>query len=211
MAENTEKTEKTEKTIDNFGIDTSSDMYNFMFPNERPEANAILQRMGEYYNCILTKEEENLITVPVDFNPSNILPSNMARISKRFMEKSPIVLEYLLSFKSLDDVVFTVTFKSIAPLYNYNKQLLSFLPVDFILEKPQAAFLNSENFDERFNGTNLVSAFEFLTRSHIKGIDKITIQDHFSLDWIGFQSYVVGVLERNKSKSNIIRPNFGWK
>jgi len=187
----------------------SSDLYNFMLPNERPEANVILQRMGEYYNCILTREEENLVTIPVDFNPSNILPSNMARISKSFVEKSPIVLEYLLSFKSLGDTVFTITFKTIASLYKYNKRLLEVLPVDTILDKSQAEFLRSDDFDERFNGSNLVEAFEFLTRNHVKGIDKVTIQDHFSLDWIGFQTHVVGVLERNKSKSNVIRPNFG--
>ena len=186
-----------------------TDMYNFMLPAERPDANVILQRLGEHDKCLLTGEEDNLTTVPVDFNPSNILPSNMARISKRFMEKPPIVLEYLFSFKS-QDVVFTVTFKSIAQLYAHNKKTLEFLPVDNILKKNQADFLNSENFDNTFNGSNLVQVFEFLTENHVKGIDKITVQDRFTLDWVSFQTYVVGILERSKNKSNIIsiiRPN----
>jgi hypothetical protein len=55
--------------------------------------------MDEYNKCLLTGEEEDLVTVPVDFNPSNILPSNMARISKKFLEKSPIVIEYFFQLK----------------------------------------------------------------------------------------------------------------
>lgn len=183
-------------------------MYNFMVPNERPDANSILQRLGESSKCLLTGDEENLTTIPVDFNPSNILPSNMARISKKFMEKAPVVLEYQFSFTS-QEVVFTVNFKSIDSLYRHNKYLLETLPLDNVLEKNQADFLKTESYDNTFNGSNLVRVFEFLTENHVKGVDRVTVQDRFSLDWVSFQTYVIGVLERNKNKSNIIRPNFG--
>jgi hypothetical protein len=197
------------ETKSNCKGNTMTEYFNILFPGEKPNADTILKRMGEYDQCLLTKDTENLTSIPVDFNPSNILPSNMARVSKTFLEKAPVVIDYGVKLV-VKEIEVNIYFRSSYQFYKYNRDIISEIDHDTLLSQKQIDFLKSEDFEERFNGSALTEIFWNLVSSHIKGIDKVQILPGFSMDWSAFQAFIMGDLERRKSKSNIITPAFGY-
>lgn len=191
-----------------------TEYFEIFLPGEKPNVDNILKRMGEYDSCILTGDTEDLGSVPVDFNPANILPSNMARISKKFLDKAPLVVDYEIREVLPADLVLTTHFRSFYHFYKYNKQVFNEkINPEHILSRKQIDFLSSDNADERFNGSALTEIFWNLTTSHIKGIDKVTLHGFdglcFTMDYSAFQAFIMGDVERRRPKSNIITPSFG--
>lgn len=191
-----------------FFEDTATEMICFMVAGEEPSAETILGRLGEFGKCLVTESTEDLTILPVDLNTSNILPSNMAMMSRGLLDKTPLILDYSLILNK--DLPIVVEFKTIHKLYKYNKDIVQKLPLSTVLEQKHIEFLSSDNFDERFTGNILSQVFEKLISLHVKGISKVSISNIFSLDWASYQTSVVSLLEQNKKKSNIIRPNFGY-
>ena len=184
-----------------------TEYYNYLLPGEKPNAELILKRMDEFGKCLLTGDTEDLTILPVDFDLANILPSNMARVSKKFVVSSPIVVDYSRNYVGCDHII-GIEFRSCIDFYNHNMSVLDTLTVETLISQKERDFISSEGFPAKFTGNALVGLFEALTSLHVKGISKVSIQD-FTLEWSSFQSYMMGVLERKKSKSNIVRPMFG--
>jgi len=191
-----------------FFEDTATEMICFMVAGEEPSAETILGRLGEFGKCLVTGGTEELTILPVDLNTSNILPSNMAMMSRGLLDKTPLILDYSLILDTSLPIV--VEFKTIHKLYKYNKDIVQNLSLHTVLEQKHIDFLASDGFDERFTGNILSHVFEKLISLHVKGISKVSIANIFSLDWASYQTSVVSLLEQNKKKSNIIRPNFGY-
>jgi len=191
-----------------------AEYFEIFLPGEKPHADTILKRMGEYDKCLLTGDTEELTSIPADFNPSNIMPSNMARISKKFLEASPVVIDYEIDILTCHGISITVGFRSFYQFYKYNKNVIKeSINPEYLLSKKQIDFLVPGKCDERFNGSALTEVFWNLTTHHVKGIDKVSLRCYevpkFSMDWSAFQAFVMGDLERRKPKSNIITPAFG--
>jgi hypothetical protein len=184
-----------------------TEYYNYLLPGEKPNAELILKRMNEYDKCLITGDTEDLTILPVDFDLANILPSNMARVSKKFVAESPIVVDYSRNFIAYEHIV-GIEFRSCIDFYNHNTAILDKLTVETLISQKERDFISSEGFPSKFTGNALAGIFETLTSLHVKGISKVSIQD-FTLEWSSFQSYMMGVLDRKKSKSNIVRPMFG--
>lgn len=187
-----------------------NDYLNFMAPGEKPNADVILKRMKEYDTCLLTGDTENLVSLPVDFNPANILPSNMARISKKYTETAPIIVDYRFNVDLNSCIPVALYFRSTLSFFAHNEQIiLNSVNGQNVLSEKQIKFLDTDDFEKKFNGSFFTELFEYLTALHLKGIDKIELLSCFSMDWSAYQAYLMGTLERMKNKSNIIRPNFG--
>lgn len=184
-----------------------TEYYNYLLPGEKPNAETILKRMGEYDKCLLTGETENLTVFPVDYDLANILPSNMARVSKTCVEDSPIVVDYGISIVKDTYIEINIEFRSAIEFYKHNLSIMDSLIVENLLSEKEVDFILSEKFPSNFTGKALVEIFEKLTSLHVKGIHSVNIR-HFTMEWSSFQSHMMGVLERKKSKSNIVRPMF---
>lgn len=185
---------------------------NFMLPGEKPNAEIVLKRMGEHGSCLLSGDTTDLCIMPVDFNPSNILPSNMASISTRYREKAPLVIDYsfTVAVNPPADILIKIDFRSAYQFYVHNKKVLEAeVNHKSIISEKQAAFIVNKDFEDKFNGRLFLELYEELTALHIKGIDRVTLLNSMSMDWSSYQAYLMGTLERKKSTSNIIIPNFG--
>jgi hypothetical protein len=188
----------------------------FLLPGEKPNADTLLKRMGEYDRCLATGETEDLTCIPVDFNLSNILPSNMARVSKKLLDKAPLVVEYENSVFLNASVPFTVEFRSCYQFYEHNMDVLAKMNNMDLLSEEQVGMLVSDNPLRLIDVTMscLHDVWWYLVKNHAKGLDKITLlrgnlPTYFSLDWSAAQTHMMGDLERSKPKSNIITPHFG--
>jgi hypothetical protein len=161
-------------------------------PNEAPKAEMILSRLSEAGVCLLSGEKENLVSIPVDFNTNNMLPTNMASISKE------IASEILYTFKykvKLEQKGIVVTFNTPECFVQYNITLLKAL-------EPELPETKEDSFLE---------IYECLMSRHIKGIDKIKLVNFDRcIEWLQLQRYWFSQVDKMKNKkAKIITGNFG--
>lgn len=162
-------------------------LWNLM-PGETPKTELILGRMSEADICLLTGDRGNLLTTPVDFNTNNMLPTNMACLSKDILDAVEFVHKYKV--KCLYGTV--VTFNTAPCFVDYNKGVLETLYDKIPAPKHH----------------NFVEVYEFLMSRHVKGIYEITFEDESSMDWASLQRYWFIKLDKMKNKRcKIITPD----
>jgi len=153
---------------------------------EKPQTDMILGRMSEAGICLLTGERENVLAVPVDFNTSNMLPTNMVCLSKTIIED----IVHVLSYKVTCSEELTISLCTPPCLIDYNKTLLSALSEE--IPKPK--------------DFNFIEIYEMLMSRHIKGIEKISFtKEDACMSWVQFQRYWFSAIDRmQKKKSKIV-------
>ena len=161
-------------------------------PNEAPKADMILSRLSEAGVCLLSGEKENLVSIPVDFNTNNMLPTNMACISKTIASDILYTLKYSIT---LDQKGIVVTFNTPECFVEYNTSLLNAL--EFELPVP-----TKDSF---------IEIYETLMSRHLKGVDKIKlVKFDRCIEWIQLQRYWFSQVDKMKNKkAKIITVNFG--
>jgi len=156
------------------------DMLWYLKSGEAPKADMVLGRLSEAGICLLTGETENLVTIPVDMNTNNMLPTNMACVSKQLIDDIKYTYRYKIS--CYDGI--RITLNTAECFVDYNKKIV------------QALF--SEIPEPKQH--NFISIYEFLMTSHVKGVDKITFADDDScMDWLQLQRYWFTQVEKLKS------------
>lgn len=172
-------------------------MINFLDPHEAPTFEKVLRRMSEDGRCLLTGVKENLTYFPVDTNPQNFLPSNMACVSNDIAKDITYTFYY-------DKVLWgwRITFDTPPIFREYNENVFTILTGTKYQEK--------DKYDPKPN--NMTALYEFLTKHHVKGIAKISASDdsgfEYWMDSAQYQGYLLRILaaEKAKSKSSIIKP-----
>jgi hypothetical protein len=161
-------------------------------PNEAPKADMILSRLSESGVCLLTGETENLVSIPVDFNTNNMLPTNMACLSKSIVEDILYTFKYKVKLEQKGVVV---TFNTPSCFLDYNTNLLKALE----LEIPTPLY-----------GDKFEVVYEFLMSRHLKGIDKIKYTNSdCCIEWIQLQRYWFSQVDKMKhKKGKVITGNF---
>lgn len=164
------------------------EMFWYLKPSEAPKTDVILSRLSESGICLLTGETTNLLSIPVDMNTNNMLPTNMVCLSKSIVED----LQYIFRYDVACYEGVTITFNTAECLVEYNKKLIEALLQDIPTPKQH----------------NFVSIYEFLMSKHLKGIDKITYaKDNSSMDWTQLQRYWFMQIDKIKNNtSKIISP-----
>ena len=148
-------------------------------PHEVPKAEMIINRLSEGGICLLSGTTEDLVSIPVDFNTNNMLPTNMVCLSKAVVDD----IKFTYRYRVRCDEGIVITFNTPECLVEYNKQLLKALE----LPTPKQ--------------NNFIEVYEFLMSKHLKGIDKITFVDSDSaIEWIQLQRYWFSQVEKLKSK-----------
>ena len=156
-----------------------------MKPGEKPDPTVILGRMGEEGTCLITGAKLDLTYIPVDLDPSNILPSNMACLSNTVAKGITYSYYYELAFGE-----YKVLFDTPPEFEAYNTAIIGALPSsDFSYQAP----LGSQN---------LVSVFEGLTARHLKGIFRVSYASYI-LDRTQYQGYLYRALLKKQSSSLI--------
>lgn len=166
---------------------------NGLQPGEKVNTALMLQRVSEAGICLLSGVRENLTVVPVDFDLSNYLVSNIVQLSKEIADEHHRTFSYELSFKH-----FTIEFESSHGFVAYNKDLLELLTVDLsmpeFLQKPEL-IVDTE--------TVLYGAWEWLTNKHIKGLQKLRMGTDM-LNRYSYQSWVFRELARNQESKLVM-------
>jgi len=151
----------------------------YVKPGEPPKADTILTRMSEAGVCLLSGEMDDVLSIPVDFNTNNMLPTNMANISKSLIENITHTISY--KFHCPDGV--TVVLNTPPSFIEYNQTLLG------AIELPQPKHFN------------FIEIYEYLMSRHVKGISKIRFEEGDScMDWIQLQRYWFTQLDKMKTK-----------
>ena len=154
-----------------------------LLPNETPKTDLILSRMSEADICLLTGDKGNLISIPVDFNTNNMLPTNMVCLSRDIVD----AIEYVYKYRVHCTNGITITLYTPECFVEYNKNLIQII---------------GENIPKTF-----IEIYEYLMLRHVKGISEITLEDESSMDWAALQRYWFSKLDKMKNKKwKIITP-----
>lgn len=165
-------------------------MLNFIEPGEKPDPKVILKRMGEDGVCLLTGSKLDVGYMPVDLDPSNVLPSNMVCISNDVAKDITYSYYYEVLFGP-----YKVLFDTPPQFEKYNLELVKALPTTDLHYTPS---LGSQNF---------VNAFEWMTARHLKGIFRVAYVNHSDVDYIfdrtQYQGHLFRALLKKQSASLI--------
>jgi hypothetical protein len=167
-------------------------MINFLDANEAPTFESVLKRMSEDGRCLLTGEIKDLTYFPVDTNPQNFLPSNMACVTDQIAGK--------VSYTYFYDVPlweYTLTLDTPEVFQTYNENVVEII---------QATKLEDKEQFQPSGPTQYIRLFEYLTRFHLKGIAKISHGKTY-MDNTQYQGYLLRVLanqKKSQSQSKII-------
>lgn len=130
-------------------------LINYLKPGETPHVPTILQRMSEWGRCLITGITEDLQPFPVDFNPQNILASNLSCLSRELVKRFSLPISYSVTISD-----YKVRFCSPYELKEYNQMVVSLINLDGLADqRPDRA---------------LLEIYERLTRHHAKGMDLIS-------------------------------------
>ena len=155
--------------------------------DNKMDAKTVLQKLSENGRCLLSGATIELIYTVVDGDVSNILPSNIMCISKKFLDNL-VTCTY-----DADLWNFKVIFDSFGFLEEYNRSILEHL------NSQDDGFVNS--FDSDIS--RIIELYDYLARKHVKGLFKI-ICGKYTIDRIQYQNYLVSSLARSQSSSIII-------
>jgi len=163
----------------------------FLNPNQSQiDAMMILNNLGEKGKCIVTGTKEDLSVSLVDLFPHNLLPCNVACVTKNLQTDKVFSYEVQASIPGRVDRQFTVTFESMTFFKEYNESLLK--------------TLSFEGIDDIFD------LFSFLIINHAKGVAKIK-RNEVILTQPNYQEYFFRSLARvprsvisNQSQNRII-------
>lgn len=158
---------------------------NFMKAGEKPDPTTVLGRMGEDKTCLITGTKTDLTYLPVDLDPSNILPSNMACVTNEIAKDITYSYYYEATLGS-----YKILFDTPPQFEEHNMSMVNALP--------------KENFvyDQKLGPQNFIAAFEALTARHLKGIFRIS-HANYILDRTQYQGHLYRMLLKRQSASLI--------
>lgn len=151
----------------------------YLKAGEAPKTEVVLTRMSESGICLLTGDTTDLLAIPVNYNPSNMLPTNMACLSKKIIADINYTFNYKIRCLSNN---LTVIFDSPECFREYNKTILTAL-------------------EDQLTSKNFLEVYELLMSRHIKGIDRLVFEDQdTNMSWTQLQRYWFNHLGKNKDK-----------
>lgn len=157
-------------------------------PGEKVNTQLMLQRLSELGVCILSGVRENLTVIPVDFDLSNYLVSNVAQVAKTIASSYQRTFNYEFLFQQ-----YKVEFETSGDFVRYNKDLLDILSVD--LTAPQALEADPESA--------LYNVWEWLTNKHVKGLQKVKSGTDV-LNRYSYQNWIFRELARKQESKLVI-------
>lgn len=151
----------------------------------QPDPEYTLNKLGEKGRCLLSGSEENLVTFPVDNDLQNLLPTNIACLSKDQLKATDLmVYGYVLETDR-----FKVYFETFDSLKEHNEKVVKSIP-GFVTT-------GSKIGDIKF-------LFEELAKRHAKGIFKIEL-DNCSLNCMQLQHWLLTQIQQQNKGPSIIQ------
>lgn len=155
------------------------------FTNPRLTPLDLATALSEQGVCLLTGERDGLVYIPVDGDPANVLPSNVACLSPAGMALSdPVRVAYSLPLtsESGSTILWGLDFESPYSFLGYNLSLTSVASVA----------LASWSLDPEKPAQSLITVFTELVKLHFKGLK--SVQCHatgLSLGWKSYQTHLI--------------------
>jgi hypothetical protein len=170
-----------------------TDYIDYLTADEKPNAKLMIQRLSEAGKCIISGETDDLVEMPVDMNPDNVLANNMACITKALARESLYTSFYTVTVKD-----FEVTFCTAPVFQNYNIELCGLLDKDVSPEAAEAL---------KMDGYDFTKIYAYLTARHCKGITRVLVPDKVGsyMEWNQYLGFVMRSRIRMKA-SGIIKP-----
>lgn len=160
-----------------------NEWFDFVEKGEQISAKSALAYLKETAKCWLTGESTNLTTFPVDFNPDNILPTNMVSLKKAFLETETLPKTYYYNLKLGD-------------------YILKFHTPEFLEAKNREIVAGLDLSGVDFSGpSSLYGVWDFLTTSHVKGLEEIKYGDYSIESYIAM-SYFIKKTTLNHATTN---------
>ena len=157
-------------------------MFGLDFSNPKLSPVQIAGALSESGICLLTGETTGLSYIPVDGDPRNALPSNVACVSTAVINQIICQVGYSQQFHD-----YQVTLETPLVFAEYNcDAIASAQPLD---PSPPGLLV-----DDR-----LLQTFALLAKAHVKGIRAISTGG-YTLSWKQFQNHLVSVSRRAVSK-----------
>lgn len=158
------------------------------FTNPRLTPLDLATALSEQGVCLLTGEKENLVYLPVDGDPANVLPSNVACLSPAGMALSePIRIGYFLPLVPADREPDKGPWWGVSIESPY-----SFLEYNLGVFDVASAAVGSWGLDQSDPAGSLVKVFTELVKLHAKGIKEVNCQlTGLTLGWKSFQSHLI--------------------
>jgi hypothetical protein len=150
--------------------------------------------LSESAVCLLTGSSENLTHIAVDSNLRNIMPDNIALISKDIVNEILPVYEYSMSVGSC-----RILFETGNVFETYNIAIVEGIKNT-----------SPEIFNPVLDYNDIFKVWETLATRHCKGISKITVegpQVTYGLDKVSALQALTVSKVRNKNESNIVSPS----
>ena len=154
------------------------------------DLNYTLEKLGEKDECLITKSKRGLTVFPVDNDINNMLPTNIACLSRDKLETIDLMVYGYITRPRENIAVYFETFRA---LEDHNTEIIS---------------LYSTTMSEPAPGSEIEyikSMFNDLAIRHAKGVFKIEI-GNYSLNCMQYQHWLFNQLTvNNKNKSTIIQ------
>lgn len=149
--------------------------------------------LSEKGACLLTGATEDLTHVAVDSNLRNIMPDNIALMSKSCINEILPVFEYCVTAGSLK-----IIFETGHLFEGYNISI-----IECLQQTSPETFKPVKKYEDIFE------IWEFLARRHCKGISKISIEGEkvvYGLDKVSALQALTVAKVRHKKESKIVSP-----
>lgn len=155
---------------------------------------SLTEGLSERGACLLTGKADQLTHVAVDTNIRNILPDNIALLSKEIVNQIIPVYEYCVTVGSLK-----VMFESSNIFEDYNLSIMDALKST-----------NPDIFEPIKSHAGVFKVWETLASRHCKGISKISVDSSkvsYCLDKVSALQALTVMKVRNKKESKIVSPS----
>lgn len=147
-----------------------SEWFEFIKKGEKVSSREALAYLKETAKCWVTGDSTNLSTFPVDFNPDNILPSNMVSVKESFLKTDTIPKQY-------------------SYYVNWGDYTLKIHTPEFMEEKNKEIIASVVAPDFK-SGSDLYGAWDELTLNHVKGLEEVRHGDHVLESYVAMSYFI---------------------
>lgn len=145
-------------------------------PKFNPEK--VLHDFSEHGRCLLTGRTDDLVILPVNFDVTNTLPSNIAHLHRETASAMTFCCYYNLNIWDWE-----VTFESSPEFTQYNSMV-------FYGAEQQAAAESNSDIPKKFETPHdLPKIWAFLVGNHCKGVARVKHGDYVMTDF-HYQAYI---------------------
>lgn len=142
-----------------------ADQFVYLKLGEKPTVDNVHKFLGKSIPvCALTGATVDVVGFPVDLNVENILPSNMAYVSKSYTKGDPLSFAMNFSTVKVGDVEVTL----MAPAFWMKKMVA--LTEELLIKLDESKELKFQDLND-----DVYATWDYLMFHHLKGMNKVTI------------------------------------